>query len=280
MPRVVRPLLMVVIVLAGCGRDWELPQRPTATSGFCDTNADCAHGLCVAGRCDVTVCEVTYDCLFGICVDGSCDQTRCFVAEDCYDEDQICHDATETEAGHCLYHEPPPEGPALLGDPAALRMRDNLETAWDFVRERHPDAELVQITGLALKADGTVDVTADYISRWMYAFREDDQTPPTFVTITYLLLGGETHGLYDPDAGNVSQERAIPEASWRSFLDSPALTDDALARGCDAPLQESSDSLGYSQTEDGPQFIWWNWAGQGLIGDPTSGDVTYDGCDA
>jgi hypothetical protein len=308
-------LLIMMMSLAGCGRDWSLP-------GFsdtgCTTDADCLYGICSAGLCDETRCRENDDCRYGlcdanvcnsalcledddcypgtgICVDGKCDVNKCHTDDDCvyglclngdcdmnachFDTDCsmgfICSGGGPTEVGTCVPDTG--EGPPLDGDPHALRMTDNLENAILFVKARHPEAFFLKAVGISLKADGTVDIMYDYSSRWDYAFQDGDgiNEPATYVTVTYLKMAGEAQGLYEPEAGNVSEGLEVPETDWRAFKDATELVGDFLQEpGCVAPAQESGDSIVYNQTETGPQFILGNWRGQNYMGDPVTGEAT------
>jgi hypothetical protein len=308
-------LFSMLMSMTGCGREWALPifgdtgcvvdadcLYGICSAGICDetrcrNNEDCRYGLCDANLCNSALCLEDDDCYpgTGICVDGKCDVNKCHDDDDCVfglclsDECDLtaCHSDTDcstgfkcsgggpTEVGSCVPDSV--NGPPLEGDPNALRMTDNLENAVMFVAERHPEAFLLKAVGIGLKADGTVDIMNDYSSRWHYAFQDGDgvSQPPTFVTITYLMMAGESQGLYEPDAGNVSEGLEIPETTWRAFKDATELVGDFLAEpGCTPMAQESSDSIVYSQTESGPQFVMGNWKGQYSMGDPVTGEAT------
>lgn len=313
-------LLIVMMTLPGCGREWALPEF---SDTGCTTDADCLYGICSAGLCDETRCRENDDCRYGlcdanlcnsslcaededcypgtgICVNGKCDLNKCRTDDHCgtgiciagecdvtachFDADCamgfICSGGGPTEVGTCVPDTG--EGPPLDGDPNALRMTDNLENAILFVTARHPEAFFLKAVGISLKADGTVDVMYDYSSRWDYAFQDGDgiNEPATYVTVTYLRMAGETQGLYEPDAGNVSDGLEVPENTWRAFKDATELVGDFLQEpGCVAPAQESGDSIVYSQTETGPQFILGNWRGQYAMGNPVTGEVTAQSCE-
>lgn len=308
-------LFMSAMALLGCGREWALPifsdtgcvvdadcLYGICSAGLCDEtrcreNDDCRYGLCdanlcnanlcqedddcypgtgicVNGRCDVNKCRTDEHCVNGICIGGECDLTACHFDTDC-SSGFICSGGGPVEVGVCVPDTG--EGPPLDGDPHALRMTDNIENAVQFVAARHPDAFLLKAVGIGLKADGTVDIMNDYSSRWDYAFQDGDgvSEPATYVTITYLMMGGENQGLYEPDAGNVSEGLEIPETTWRAFKDATELVADFLAEpGCTPMAQESGDSIVYTQTETGPQFVMGNWKGQNYMGDPVTGEAT------
>jgi len=313
-------LLILVMFLAGCGRDWSLPEF---SDTGCTTDADCLFGICSAGLCDETRCRNDEDCRYGlcdanlcntalcredddcypgtgICVDGKCDLNKCRTDEHCSTglcidgecDVTACHSDTDcsigfkcsggspTEVGLCVPDTV--EGPPLDGDPHALRMTDNLQNAFAYVAARHPEAFFIKVVGIGLKADGTVDVMNDYSSRWEYAFQDGDgvSQPATYVTITYLMMGGEHEGVYEPNAGNVSEGLEIPEATRLALKDATELVADFLQEtGCVAPGQQSSDSIVYTQTETDPQFIFSNWRGQYAMGNPVTGEITALSCD-
>jgi hypothetical protein len=289
-------ILTVATFLAGCGREWALPEF--GGTG-CITDADCLYGICSEGLCDEMRCREDEDCRYGICINNACDTSHCRDDDDCTvglcigdvcdadachsDEDCaadfVCQGGTATQVGQCMAEV---EGPPLNGDPHALRMADNLEEAAGYIAERHPDAFMIKVVGIGLRADGTVDVLKDYSSRWHYAFQDGDgvSQPPVFPTVTYLKQAGETVGLYMSDDGSVSEGLEVPEATWRAYRDATELVADFLQEtGCVAPAQESSDSIVYSQTETGPQFILLNWKGQYSMGNPVTGEITAISCE-
>lgn len=170
----------------------------------------------------------------------------------------------------------------MKGDATALTMKDNLAEAVAFVRAREPEAMLIQINGMSLKSNGTVDITKanDYVARWMYGFQVGDGSaaPPRFMTVTYLLQGGSC-GLYDGDATNLSQRPLIPDATWQTYKDSGELVTAFTAQsGCVAPAQTSSDYLMYDHDGTPPRFLIGNWKSQSAIGNPVNATFSYVSC--
>jgi hypothetical protein len=248
----------------------------------CNQNAQCESQLCVAsgavgqpGRCGVRQCTTDSNCATGkkcntlstqetYCTDG------CRLDADCPGACDTCAGGSPTQIGLCIAG----VGPAISGNVKALKMTDNLASAVAFVRAKNPGAFLIQINGSSLKADGTVDITADYLSRWMYGFQLGDgsMAPAKLFTVTYLLQGGTKCGLYDGNAGNISQKDEVPDATWAAFRDATTLVTAFKAQpNCVAPAQTSSDYIIYDQQSTGPRFILGNWKSQLYLGDPVTG---------
>lgn len=307
-----------VIVGPLCTDDSQCPIGICNEDGLCDedrcrVNDDCLNKHCRAdGRCAVRGCEQDSDCALenfckeqsngdSLCHPGCVTQDHCPAEKTCRVTESLgygscivgncsldsdcgpcgkCDYDINTGAGNCSAL---PRGPTLQGDPTALKMTDNLSAAVTFARQREPTAALIQINGAGLKSDGTVDITksGDYVARWMYGFQVGDgvSAPPKFLTVTYLLQGGTVCGLYDGDAGNLSERPFIPDTAWQSYQDASALVAAFTAQsGCVAPAQTSSDYIIYDHDGTPPRFLVGNWKSQNAIGDPVNATFSYVSC--
>lgn len=91
-----------------------------------------------------------------------------------------------------------------------VKMRDLLTTSLDAARAVDPAAQLTQIVGLGLRADGTIplDDTRSYTYRWDFGFY--NATTRRWVGVLWLTPAFMSASpIVDPDAGNVSSTDPI-----------------------------------------------------------------------
>jgi len=300
-----RPQIVAVILLlvaGGCHREWSLPPLPTGNGG-CTSDDDCSSGICVSGKCnylgcrddddcnpgvcgpdkkcDQSHCNDDDDCMYGICTaENTCDTIHCRSDDDCV-ETMVCSGGSDTEIGNCV--QGTMLGPEIEGDATALKMLELIDGTIAFIETLHPEAFLYQINGNSIKADGSVDITQDYASSWMFMFQEGtaETEPAKQVLVMYCLQGGSGHGMYLPESGEISTPYLeIPEEVRTSLLDSDALIDAFLAEaGCLPPGGNNSDSLMINQKETGPWLYIGNWKSQSAMGNPVTGEFEYVSCD-
>ncbi|MBX5481862.1 MAG: hypothetical protein IRZ16_08505 [Myxococcaceae bacterium] len=306
-----------VIQGGGCVTDDDCEEGICSADHVCDPTRchrddQCASGRCrPSGTCAARSCNQDADCPADSychespegdsqCVTGCRNDENCSAGKTCTATTQVpiglcvtpgclldsdCPNCTACVFDGGIYGtcSTEPVAPPLLGNPAALTMRDNLEAAVSFVRSRDPDAQLIQINGVGLASDGTVDITreGDYFSRWIYGFQIGDGSsgPPRFATVSYQLQGGSHCGLYDGNAGNLSAKPFIPDEVWAQYLDSPQLVSAFLAQsGCVAPMRDFGDYVLYDHDGTPPEFLLGNWKSQFVMGDPVTGTLRYVSC--
>jgi hypothetical protein len=283
----------------GCTQDSDCSKGICNVDHVCDPNgcrsdAQCQYGLCSAqNECNPFLCQTDGNCQSGHCESGVCLSSDCQLDSDCdggmvcQSEDGLlecvlgCHQSSQCSGcgtcqggddgglGHCTVG----AGPPLSGTPTALRMTDNLSAAVSYVRQLNPGAHLTQIDGSELKSDGTVDITKDYTSEWLYAFQVADGGSE-MLTVTYFLSGGTRCGYYAANAGNVSPRQAVPDGQWSAFEDATELVTKFVAHtGCQPLNQMFEDSILYEEQSGAPVFILSNSDSQSWVdGNPVTGD--------
>ncbi len=303
-----------LLLVAGCQRELELPAEPVPPQVVkpgveCLTDEDCVLGLCgVDQKCDPSRCAEDSDCASGGCrMTGLCAFRECSVDADCGvgrlcvdggDKDRVCGPGCRDDDGcptgqSCVMGGGTygsctmatcTDAPVLQGDPAALRMTDNLAAAVAYAQGREPDAALIRAGGYGVRADGTVDITdgADQTARWTYAFQIGDgsRTPQRFSSVTYYVVASSVCGEYDPDGTGVGTGTPVPQDTWTQWRDATELVPSFSAGpGCVALTGATSDYVVYDHLDGAPRFLVGNWQGDFGVADPVTGDFSHLDCD-
>ncbi len=167
----------------------------------------------------------------------------------------------------------------MVGDPHALTMWDNLESAVEYATERHPGASLYNIVAQGAHSDGTIDLR-EVSSLWTYQFQSVPHADGTVdqIAVSYGGRYFQDQGIYYA-TGGYQPVGVFDEADWRRFVDSPVLTSSFLSEANCSPLSAGlSDIISYSGSPGMYSFGVSNADGESVIGDPFTGEVTLASC--
>jgi hypothetical protein len=135
-----------------------------------------------------------------------------------------------------------------------IKMREALPVALDRARAVDPAARLTQITGIGVKADGTValDSSSSYSPRWSFGFY--NASTRRWIEVSWLSAAfNMMNPQVNPNAGNISSTEPLANVDTLVDSDTAVRAFDA-APGCTAPVGADDDLITYIH-DSGQDFV-------------------------